>query len=257
VVRTLTPTTADAVCGALPTIELRARPVDQDVTVNPGTVDLGDFFCNSSPNTTKPIAIANYSPGSATIDIALQATTWFTATPSSQPVAAAPATPGASTPGTITIGLKNPLGSDLGSHVETATVTITTDPPQPNPTRTITLRADIFGAKLEITPAELNGFQPDQTRAFDVRNVGNAFTFVQYTGSGGGFSLEGDDGLYPITDLRGLGQQISIQFTAQSGGSYTANVTAVRASSPFTFPPYPESAPLCTPAPTVQAKATR
>lgn len=253
--RALSPQIFGLICGETPTIQLKGTPVDQNVTVTPGTLEFGNFDCGSTPSTTKDIVLTNYSSSDADVSLTLQAgaASWFTMDSAPLHVSKAGTSPSTST---RSLGLK-PLGTMLGTHTETLDVTITTNPAQLVPKRTVMLRVDVSGAILEITPAQLSGFTRNQTRYFDIRNVGNAFTFLNYTISGNGFSVEKDDPLYPVTDSRGVGQVVGVKFSALQKGTYNASISALRVSSPSGTPSYPTSAALCAPAPVVTVTATR
>lgn len=243
----VTPALSGALCTPPVDVTLRGSRVSQDVMVDVATLDFGDFNCKDTPSKQETITVANYS---------LSSTASFTATlpPSSRfrfvgaSSGTVPRATNDTTPGKTTFTIAaNTVDVPLGEFDETLEVKIT-DPPQASGSKFVALHIGAYGAILEVTPAELDGFAQNQTKAFTVRNVGNARTCVRYTDiTGNGFYILDDDEAFGpggIGDLR-------VQFAASSKGTYDYAIPITRINCSGV------SAPLCTPPPTPKVHAIK
>jgi len=237
-----TPTATTPLCEGAPSLTLRATRVNQDVTVNPATVDFGNVDCNAAAS-PRTVTITNHGNQNASFDVALPGgdTSWFTVstTGGTVPKAMGP------NPGTtsFTIGIKP--GADLTRRSETINVTITS-PDQG--TKTVTATVQRRGAVLEVTAASGQPFPltftaANQTKQYLVRNVGNDGVRVRATSTSAAFSPED-----PPYQLSFPSFPVSVNVRSNSDGNATGFINFVRTDNLL-----PPSGALCN-TPTVPVK---
>ena len=249
VTSTFAPETQSPTCGELPTLTLKGTRVNQDVTVNPVSLDFGDVDCASAGGATRTITVSNYGGASAALAVSTPGSSWFDVS------AGAPSVPPASgdKPGTtpITVTLK-PVGATFGTHSDPIVVEVTGPETK---TTTVTATVKSVGAVLAISPLTLSGFAPDGTKSFGVRNTGNGFVYVRHTSSNtGAFKIDNGTSETPLAPGSIFALNVDVTFVAEAAGTHQAQITTTRIGSP---PLYPRSGNLCEPAPVVQASATK
>ncbi len=239
-------------CGALPKLTLKGTRVNQDVTINPASVDFGDVDCLSTGGATRTITVSNFGGDVANFEIAQPADSWFEVT-TENATTTVPKASGA-TPGTVTITVKlKVVGSTIGNHAEAISVKVTK--PTPEKTTTVTATVKSVGGVLDISPLTLSGFSAGGTKSFYVRNVGNKFVYVRHTSSNPTAFTVSDRTEHSALDPGVfLPFNVDVKFVAAGSGSYLADIVTEKATSP---PLYPSSGNLCLPAPVVKVSATR
>ncbi len=244
------PRTQEPTCGALPKLTLEGTRVNQDVTVNPASLDFGEVGCQTAGGATRTITVSNYGPSPADFTVSTSPTSWFEV--STDATSVPKATGG--TPGTRTITVKlKPVGSAIGDHAEPIEVNVTTLVPPKKTTVTASVKS--VGAVLTISPAALNGFANDQTRPFTVKNTGNKFVYVRHTSSNtGAFAIVNNSNESALTPGAFFPTSVDVKFVAQANGTHSADIVTARINSPLLFP---ESANLCEPPAVVKVTATK
>lgn len=243
----VTPQVGGALCAPAPALTLKGKRVSQDVTVGPLTADLGDFDCGVTPTAQAAIGVTNYSTSNtATYEAKLlsPASRFKIVSGGGGTVPRAANTP---TPSKVDIVVgANTIGLPLGELDEDLEVKITA-PSEAVATRIVKLHVGAYGAIIEVTPASLGGFRVNETKAFAIKNVGNARTCVSYSDViNNGFFIEPDDVLLP-----NVNNDLWVQFAAQSRGTYRYDITIARMACPG------GSAPICIPPPKASVSATR
>ncbi|MDF2693551.1 MAG: hypothetical protein K0S65_1934 [Labilithrix sp.] len=238
---TLEPMTQTPTCGALPALTLKGQRVNQDVTVNPAALDFDEVDCNSASGGSRTITVTNFGGGDVSFNTSTTPSSWFTVSPSSGTVPKAKGPDPGTAPITVTL---KPLTGPIGDHEDPITIDI--GGPQPKITNVVAKLKSV-GAVLSIQPTTLDGFTPDQTRSFSVRNDGNKFITARHTSSNtGAFAITGGSTtlLFPgvIIPL-----SVSVKFVAQTSGQHSSNITTARESG----------AQLCSPPATVVANGSR
>lgn len=245
------PQTQEPTCGALPKLTLEGTRVNQDVTVNPVSLDFGEVDCQSAGGATRTITVSNYATNMpAEFAVTTPPNSWFEVSADSTSV---PPANGAE-PGkrTITVKLKA-VGSAMGNHSDPIEVDVKS--PVPGKKTTATASVKSVGGVLSISPVTLSGFSMDQTRSFGVRNTGNKFVYVRHTSSNtNAFTIVNGTSASPLTPGSFLPLNVDVKFVAQAAGTYQADITTERGNAP---PPFPQSGNLCEPAPVVKASATK
>lgn len=215
---------ASGVCGAIPTITLSGRRVNDDVTITPATADFGDQPCTTTPTITREIVVSNYSTSrTASYDASLPANSRFTIASGGKgtiPVAAS-----LQTAQTASIVLEaKTVTMPLADVTEDLTITI--DPPLPDgeTTRIVKVTMRPVGAILSVTPASINGFSKSgQQGFFAITNTGNAKTTVGYTATGNAFVVEADD----VLTANAVGD-IAVTFKPPQKGTFSSTVKITR-----------------------------
>ncbi|HVH44494.1 MAG TPA: choice-of-anchor D domain-containing protein [Labilithrix sp.] len=241
--------TTGPACGQLPTVTLKGTRVNQDVTINPASINFGEVDCLSAGGATKAITISNYANIPFSFDASTPTVSWYSIAPAKGTVPAA----SGNEPGTIEISVTlKPLGADIGDHSEPIQVNVAS--PQPK-TTTVTATVKSVGAILTIEPTSYLSFTNDQTRTFKVRNVGNKFVYTKHTSSSpGAFAVvngTNDNAIYPGSIFP---SDVDVKFVAQQDGRHSAEITTTRANS-VGF--YPVSGTICQPPPVITVRGTR
>lgn len=237
--KTFTAITRQAVCGELPRVTVRGVRVNQEVTVNPASIDFGDVDCLSAGGATRSITISNYATVPAVFAVTSGAGSRFSASPSKATVP--PATNGI--PGAVDVVVTLlPTGSSIGDHAEPLQIDVTTPESRLS---TVTAKVRNVGAKLVIEPTRLARYSRDQKKSFTVKNVGNKFVFVRHDSSSPKvFSLVGDSdesALYANAPF-----PATVEVRLGVSGDHSAEITTTRRDTPgFTF--YPASGTICEP----------
>ncbi|MDF2695568.1 MAG: Abnormal spindle-like microcephaly-assocd, ASPM-SPD-2-Hydin [Labilithrix sp.] len=243
----LTPQLEGASCSPPPVLTLAGKRVNQEVTVGPLAADLGDFDCGATPSNEARIVVTNY----ATAKTARYEATLLSATSRFTIVSGGAGTVnqafGAQQPtkAEIVVGVK-PIAPPLGEISEDLEVKILA-PPEAVATKIVRLQVGAYGAILEVTPASLSGFAFNETKAFTIKNVGNARTCVRYIDIvNNGYYIEEDDELAAneTGDLR-------VQFAAEKKGTFNYAVPITRGTC------FGRNAPFCVPPPSPSVSARR
>jgi len=233
-------------CGDAPTLTLRGKRVSQDVTVGPLSADFGDAFCGSTPSKQAKITLTNYTASAASFSTTLLS-------PSSRFVivgaaeGSLPGGGGIAGPSStdIVVGVK-PVGLPLGEFDEDLQIDVL-PPVGPPMRRIVKLHVGAYGAILEASPSALGSFDINQTKAFAIRNVGNARTCVAYAAEPAeGFGIEDDDVLNP-----GEENDLRVEFRGTAPKTYESTIQISRVDCAGV------SAPICVAAPTLAVSAKR
>lgn len=234
----LRPDTVDSLCSEAPKLTLKGRRVNQDVTVNPGSVDFGDVDCKATSDDVREVVFSNYANSTATASITLPDSSWFKVTTATQ--ISVPAAAGSS-PGTATIklGLKQ-MPSQLEDHSEDISIDITSPV---KTTKIVKARVNTVGAILSITPTTLDGFYLNQTRQFSIKNDGNKSIFVHLNNSNPNVFRSPTTDVTLFTGFFST-KLVDLKFTPFTFGTYTATITAT-----------PNSGALCNAPPVLTATA--
>ncbi|MBX3227910.1 MAG: hypothetical protein KIT84_28215 [Labilithrix sp.] len=182
--------TSTPLCGGAPALAAKAHRVNQDVLVNPATLDLGAVPCNTTP-ASAPITISNYSTAEPVVFSAtVPETAPFTLTVPDGTVPAATGT----TPATreIAVGLK-PTATP-GTYTSDLEVKILS-PAAAAATKTIKLTVKVNGVVLNLSKTSVTFDRPIDTSLI-VRNDGNVKACIDYVLAGDGrlqVEPEGDE----------------------------------------------------------------
>jgi len=231
-----TPILTVPLCGPTPTLTLKGQRVNQDVTVNPATLELAPQPCNTSPTVTAKVTISNYSTtDGVSFTATLPTPSRFklaSSTTGTVPKASSPMTPGLTE---ITIGL-NPTGATPGTFDEDLVVNVGGAIPRAD---TLKVHVDVTGAVLAFSSPSLvfTGFVSTSIR---VTNTGNVKACFNYQSSGDSqLSTENEDELAP-----GASDPTEVRWQrAAESGDGTVTVTSKAC------PGAPTALPFCTPAP--------
>ena len=228
----LVPTTQVPTCGEVPKLTLRGTSVNQDVTVNPVSLDFGDVDCVSPGGASKTITVSNYATTPATFTVSAPPTSWFSVAASDMTVA--PATGNAPATQTITVTLK-PVGTDIGSHAEPIEIDVTGAIAKKT---TVTANVKSVGGIIEVVPKMLDNFRPDQaTRSFGVRNVGNKYVYVRHVSSNpDAFAVSSSTNQNALSTGIPIFVSVDVNFVAQANGSHQADITTEKTNPPFPIP---------------------
>lgn len=217
----LSPVVTTALCGARPSLELKGRPINTEVTLS--VAEWGAQPCGADPG-DRTVVVTNYTP-TALSYTATTAGGAFTVTSGAS--GALPAN------GTATIALKAVPSTTPGLVEQTVNVDIAGLAPPSGGLRTTKGRLDVRGALLAITPTEIRTYRyiryDTDWKAFDVVNQGNESIDVTYqlkrtvNTSGTAWTWYSSDTLSPA-----VGRKIQVGFRPQYTGSYEAEVTVVR-----------------------------
>lgn len=241
----IVPQVGGALCGDSPRFVLEGYRVDHGITVAPMALDFGRFDCGDAPSATMVVAL-NDGSGSPTASYSaklLAASSRFRIVGgASGQIGASPSSSRAE----IVVGV-GAVGLPLGSVDEELQIDIVS-PVEGSSTRIVKLHMAAHGAIIEASPTSLAGFSAGETKAFTLRNVGDARTCATYAiEPDQGFAAEAADVLDP-----GEEDDLRVRFTGGGPGPHRSRVDIVRVDCP-TGP----SAPLCVPAPTLSVTATR
>lgn len=233
-----TPVTDKPTCGPPPKLTVKGARVNLDVLVSPLTAGFGDVPCNSGPGflESRAVTVTNYGATPVPFTVTLGGPT-FTVDPMTGTV---PGATGANAPGTRTLTVsRNFVGPNVGDVSEPITVTIN-GAVTSTPRIQATLR--VFGALLEIGPAQLNGVTSGGS-PFQVRNYGNApVTVLHGVSNSTAFSVTGSSALNP-----GETKNPVVRLTATASGTYSTTVNTV----------YYSQGPLCIAPPSIGASGTK
>jgi len=227
----LVPNTQVPTCGELPKLTLRGTSVNQDVTVNPVSLDFGEVDCVSPGGATKTITVSNYASAPATFTVSAPPASWFTVAADDTTVPAANGT----TPSTrtITVALK-PVGADIGSHAEPIAIDVTS--PISKQT-TVTASVKSVGGVIVAVPKTLSGFRPDDTRSFGVRNTGNKYVYVRHVSSNpDAFAVTSSTDETALSPGVPLFVSVDVQFVSQTNGSHQAQIKSEKTTPPLLIP---------------------
>lgn len=186
ITETLTPTVSGEVCGDLPKLTLKGHRVNDEVTVNPNTVEFGSQPCSSTAiNTTQTLTVSNYSTAS-TVDykVELQAGTKFKITNGAigmVPKASSPTTPGTTA---ITLGILD-TGDVPGDLTENVNVTLTSL----GRSVPIKVHTKVVGAVLQLGATSLS-VRRNTMGSVSLTNKGNVRLCVKYKSSNSRFFSE-------------------------------------------------------------------
>lgn len=219
------PQVRGAICGEIPTLELRGKLVATDVTL--GSVDFGDTACKSSP-TDKSATVSNYASTAVGFTVTAPSAPFTIASPLSDSVPGSP--DNGTTPGTKAIKVHVDPGTSPGDKNATLKITVGAQGDRTAPLHTL-----VYGAVLTITPASQTfasdgGAVPDQ-KTFNIANVGNdVLSNASYTtpSSAGGFTATGPSMLWYPNLFGGDKGTVTVRFTA---GAASSNGTLVVTSS--------------------------
>lgn len=247
-----------ALCGAIPTITLKGQRTDQDVTVNPPTLDFGRVGCGAISATKPKLTITNGSPNQVHYVVALSGGSKFKAETALEGDIVKAKDAEHPTVLDLTFSQLTAQAS-LADIDETLTVDIT-GAPAPIPQKTIKLHASVYGAVLQVTTggyynyADLTNISDNSTGYGAIKNVGNATVCVKYSVSGGSsnyFAVEADDRLDVnyLNDLR-------VGFDSNTDGNFSTNIVITHADCTQSLGGG-ESAPFCVAPPTVKASGHR
>lgn len=216
-----------AVCGAPLSLAASGRRMSYDVTIGSG--DFGKIACNTAAPASKEIVISNYS--SKTL-------TWTTAPPAqftivSGAIGSIPAgTSNTPTTGTIVVAPK-PIGQTIGNVSEDLSITIDGIAPPSGGLRKTTLRYDVRGAIITVSPTLLGGFRDPwgwysyDTKSFTVSNTGNESIALDWT-----FERTAGDSAWvqapPSSVNAGASQRGQMSFNAQGSCPCEAKLTPTR-----------------------------
>jgi len=212
--------TTPNVCNTVPNIALSGWRVNQQVTVNPGTLSFGDLDCKINSTATKTFVVSNYSAAqAATANVTLPANSLYTVTPASDTIPmAAGATPGTKT---FTIGLKSPLPAVPEAHSETLTIALL----GPETTsKDVVVSLNVVGAVIDVTPPVLNNIGPGST-PFDVKNTGNKTIILRHQSSASSFEVTSETTVAAGQTVR---PTVRYRGGGGGGGSNTTRITTTR-----------------------------
>lgn len=244
------PRTQEPTCGALPTVTLKGTRVNQDVTVNPASLDFGEVDCMSAGGAARIITVSNYGNGPADFTATAPSDSWFEVTQESPNVPKANG--GEPSTRTVTVKLK-PVGATIGGHSEAIEVKVTN--PKPEKTTTVTATVKSVGGVIDIVPTTLSGFAPGGTKSFGIKNTGNKYVYVRHTSSNPSSFVVTDD-TNETALLPGSIFYIArdVKFVGRTAGTHQADIVTEKGSPP---PLTPSSGNLCGAVPVVKVSATR
>ncbi len=236
-----TPKFGTEVCGQTPAVTMQGQRVAYDIIVGPGTVELGEYPCNSTLGTSVTVVISNYSGTEVSFTSSLPPTSHFALDPASGKI---PPANGGGMPGTtkVTVSAKPP-GPVLGDFSENITFAFSTAAGAPTPaTSTISVHGRSVGAKLAFADSTLS-FGRNTTKVESLTNSGNKTICVTYALAAPEptFTVESDDTLPVGTS------STSVTFNAPDGARHDAVVKITPVACPGTSAP----TQLCAPAPTL------
>lgn len=215
------------VCGDPLTLSVRARRVDADLTLNPGTLDFGPQGCLTKPP-AKQVTLTNYAPVPINVAAATVTGSRYTIAPSGP--STVPASNGA-VPGKVVFTVTPaPLAAPLGGSDETFQIDCGA-----KGVKTSTLHVDVRGVILSISPLAA-AFTVDQTKYFSVKNLGNENALTVYKPPNSAWTITPGDTIFPNT-----ASNLSVTYTKAGAGTYDGVITTTLSSG----------GPLCAPAPTV------
>jgi hypothetical protein len=165
-------------CGDKPTLALRARRVNTDVTVNPGTIDFGKQPCGTQP-VGQTVTVRNYGLAPATVVATTMMPSRYAIVGGSFSVQAA----AGMTPGTATFTVQpSSVTAPVGIATESINVMVN------GTARALTARIDPRGAILGLGPTFLSFAFVGQKRSVGVTNTGNENADTTYTSSSPAFT---------------------------------------------------------------------
>ena len=224
-------TGATPVCGDPTMMSIRARRVNADLTLNPGTVDFGPQGCLTTP-AAKMVTLTNYAP--VVIDVAaasLPLGSRYDISPSTAtqiPAANGPI------PGKVVFTLTpKPVALPLGSADETLLLDC-----GPKGMKSATVHVDVRGVLLSFLPTRLL-FSLDQTKYFAVKNVGNVNAVTTYLPPNAAWTVTPGDTIFPNAT-----SNMVVTLNMSGSGTYDGVITTALASG----------GPLCAPAATVRVE---
>lgn len=212
------PKVTGSLCGAPPTLTLKGRRVNSNVTISSG--DWGSVKC-TTPVGAKDIVVSNYSPAQLTYTAALQATSAFTITSGASGTLLA-GSGGAPTTAAIKV-VPKPISGFAALVQENLTVTVSGIAPPEGGPRTVPLRIDVRGAVLTYTPAQILDFMSDgvatDTRTFSVKNSGNETIFLSWDLEQ---AVAAWEGITPSPLAPNETRNGSLSYKPPTGGTHTA-----------------------------------
>jgi hypothetical protein len=246
VTETLEPDTQTPMCGAVPSLTLKGQRVNQDVTVSPVSLDFGTVDCTAVGGVTRTVTISNFGGTDVPFTTSTPANSWFTVSPGGT----VPRKTGPNAGVANVIVTLKPVGGAIGDHTDAISIAVAG--PQPKVT-TITAAVKSEGAILTVQPTTLDGFAPNQTRSFTIRNDGNKSIYVRNTSSNpGAFSIVNNSDSFWVTGELPIPMSVSVKFVAQAQGQHTSTITTTRGT-----PLLGDSAQLCASPAVVTATASR
>lgn len=212
------PTTERPTCSTPPELTLKAKRVNDPVTVNPGVLDFGEADCNSSPETTRTLTVTSFEAKvHVTVSLTSGASSWFKLT------SAPEFDLEQSTSADVTVALQ-PLQAVPSDHTETITFQIGA-----GSTKSVTLKVTTVGAVLAISPTTLSFSPLSLDKDFTVTNTGNKEIGVRYKSSSDDFRVTSNATIPP-----GQGVSATVLFLGRSGDTFEADITTSRDSSATT-----------------------
>ncbi|MBX3220271.1 MAG: hypothetical protein KF795_07100 [Labilithrix sp.] len=177
---------AAGLCAPAPALDVTGQRVNTTVTVS--GADWGKKDCDTTPSDTRDVVVRNYSNREVAWTLMAPPTSFDLQGPMS---GVAPPSSNGTTPGTANIRFKSQaLSANPGLVTETIAVMLAPNGGTPT-TESVTLRVDVRGAVIKISPTELsfvakkNASSP--TKAFTITNTGNetaslAWSFLRTAG---------------------------------------------------------------------------
>jgi hypothetical protein len=208
----IVPVTDRPLCGDAPKITLKGTRVNQDVLVNPATVDFGEVSCLDDPaRSTRSLTISNYAPlaKSFTVTLPVGDSSAYVADPVSGFVSGLG--------GQTTIVLHRKPGLALGNHPESILISVAGMLP-----KTASIDVSIVGALLEITPETLTGLDSN-SKTFSVKNVGNRSITVKHRSSSDVFTVTSSSTLNA-----GETETPLVTLKTSESGTYETRITTTR-----------------------------
>lgn len=176
----LRPLLTQKLCGPTPSIAVKGRRVNSNVTVS--GADFGKQQCTQT--SSKSVVVTNYSPSALTFTASLKTGSAFTLV--SGATGTIPAAPSSTTPTTGTIVLKpKPFGATLGTIAESLAIDVSGIAPPEGGLRSVPITVDVRGIILSIMPSSLGNFvstgSTTDTKSFTVKNNGNENAVLDWT----------------------------------------------------------------------------
>ncbi|MBX3207379.1 MAG: choice-of-anchor D domain-containing protein [Labilithrix sp.] len=243
------PQTETPTCGAPPKLTLKGKRVNEDVTVNPVSINFNDVDCGSG-GMTRTIVISNFSATAVPFEATTNADARYALSVTSGSV---PAASGGTEGKTSIVVTLKPV-NDLGPHADK--VDIKVSPVGGEKTTTVSVAMRTVGGLLVIDPAE-RSFGPGDTKSFTVKNVGNKFIYGRHASSNtSAFQIVNNTSEGPL--FPDIARRVDVKFVASPDGAHSARVDTTRINTPPQYSLiYPSSGQLCATAPSFAASGTK